>query len=541
MTQPFKILAADKLADEGLAYIRAQDDAELTDRPGISEQELASIVGTFDGLIVRSGVQVSAKVFAKSGQLKAVARAGVGVDNIDLSAATEAGVLVMNSAEASTVTTAEHAFALMLALARHIGPAYKTMTEGRWERQAFQGIQLAGKTLGIVGFGRIGQAVAQRALAFDMKVIAHDPFINTPTMLNGTVKMYRNFTQMLPHADVVSFHVPLNNQTRGMLDAQAFSKYAKKGLLVVNASRGGIVDEQALLVAIDKGQCGGAALDVFSTEPPPADNGPGGDPGLRNHPKILTTPHLGASTIEAQEAVSTDAAVALMEFLRGHGVRGAVNVSDLRMDLDPLQQRFVDLAQRMAHLVNPMLCGGIMGVTLELAGEALTAVEVTIERMALIGLLQPHMDARLNLVNVRHLAERRGIHLRTVHIEEQQIHGPQVALDVECPDRTHRIVGCVYSDMQPRVVEINGYRMDMIPAGNMILISNDDRPGMIGVVGTEFGNANVNIADMTLSRRDKRALMLLNVDDDLPQALIDGLAKRPGILNVAVVRLPKQN
>jgi len=541
MTQPFKILAADKLADEGLAYIRAQDDAELTDRPGISEQELASIVGTFDGLIVRSGVQVSAEVFAKSGQLKAVARAGVGVDNIDLSAATEAGVLVMNSAEASTVTTAEHAFALMLALARHIGPAYKTMTEGRWERQAFQGTQLAGKTLGIVGFGRIGQAVAQRALAFDMKVIAHDPFINTPTMLDGTVKMYRNFMQMLPHADVVSFHVPLNNETRGMLDAQAFSKYAKKGVLVVNASRGGIVDEQALLVAIDKGQCGGAALDVFSIEPPPADNGPRGDPSLRNHPKILTTPHLGASTIEAQEAVSTDAAVALMEFLRGHGVRGAVNVSDLRMDLDTLQQRFVDLAQRMARLVNPMLCGGIMGVTLELAGEALTAAEVTIERMALIGLLQPHMDARLNLVNVRHLAEQRGIHLRTVRIDEQQIHGPQMALDVECPDRTHRIVGCVYSDMQPRVVEINGYRMDMIPAGNMILISNDDRPGMIGVVGTEFGNANVNIADMTLSRRDKRALMLLNVDDDLPQALIDGLAKRSGILKVAVVRLPKRD
>ncbi|MEE9212240.1 MAG: hydroxyacid dehydrogenase, partial [Phycisphaeraceae bacterium] len=329
-SQLFRILAADKLADEGLEYIRQQPDTELVNKPGLSEDQLAAIAGEHDAIIVRSGVQVTAKVLANPGRLKVIARAGVGVDNIDLDAATARGILVVNSAEASTVSTAEHAFALMMALSRHIGPAYRTMHDGGWDRNKFQGRQLAGKTLGVIGFGRIGHAVAQRALAFDIQVVAYDPFYNAPTALDGKVRMFADFLDLLPHADILTFHVPLNDQTRGMLNAQSLAK-CRQGVLVVNASRGGVVDEQALLEAVESDRCGGAALDVYQTEPLPPDS------PLRKHPKVLVTPHLGANTIEAQQAVSIDAARAALAYLRGQSVRGAVNVTGLRMDLDPVQ------------------------------------------------------------------------------------------------------------------------------------------------------------------------------------------------------------
>ncbi|MEX0777653.1 MAG: phosphoglycerate dehydrogenase [Phycisphaeraceae bacterium] len=551
-------MVPDKLADEGLDYVRAQPDVELTSKPGITEAELAPMVGDYDGLIVRSGIQVTAAVLAKPGRLKAIARAGVGVDNIDLDAATEHGILVMNSAEASTISTAEHAFSLLMALARQIGPAYKKMAEGGWDRNKFMGTQLSGKTLGVVGFGRIGRTVAERALAFGMTVVAYDPFINAGFMMDGKVRMFASFEELAPNADLLTFHVPLNEQTKGMLGVATFAK-VRKGVLVINAARGGVVDEAALLAALDSGQCGGAALDVFDQEPPPADS------PLRKHPRLLVTPHLGASTHEAQQAVSIAAAEQLLEYLRGQGVRGAVNAGGLRVDLSPLQNKFVDLVQRMAALINPMVTRGIAGVTFEIAGKELAAVAGTIERFGLVGLLKGYLAVPVNMINVRHIAEQRGIRLRTVISEgEEKGDGPQLAMEITGPsgavddqtphgDESRRIVGKVYQDMRPRVVEINRYHMDMVPAGHMVLIQNEDRPGMIGMVGSEFGSANVNIADMTISRRTSAgisgggsggtsggatALMVLKVDAAPPESLLNRLKARPGILKVAAVKLP---
>ncbi|MCE9591807.1 MAG: phosphoglycerate dehydrogenase [Planctomycetes bacterium] len=552
MPDKFRILAADKLADEGLDFLRSQPDVELVNKAGIKEDELARIIGEHDGMIVRSGVTVTAKVLENPGRLKIIARAGVGVDNIDLEAATSKGILVVNSAEASTITTAEHAFALLMALARNIGPAYKVMAEGGWDRNKFNGRQLAGKTLGVVGFGRIGRTVAERALAFGMNVVAYDPFINAATMMDGKVRMFSQFIDLVPHADILTFHVPLNEQTRGLLNKESFCK-CRKGVLVVNASRGGVVDESAVIPAIDAGQCGGAALDVFETEPPAANN------PLRKHPKVLLTPHLGASTVEAQQAVSVDAAASVLAYLRGEGIHGAVNAGGIRLDLDPLQQRYVDLAQRMARLISPMITRGIGRVTFEISGDSIAAAAGTLERMALVGLLQGHMDVPLNVVNVRHVAEQRGIKLQTIKSTDPsgpaptgpqltiEVHGPEgaVASDTPAADRTRRIVGRVYQDMRPRVVEINGYFMDMVPAGAMALIQNEDRPGIIGVVGSEFGAAGVNIADMAISRRETpdgkiTALMVLKVDGDVPDSLLNRLRARPGILKVATVKLPKE-
>lgn len=534
MTQTFRILAADKLAAEGIAYIELQPDVELVNKPGLTEAELASIAGEHDGMIVRSGVQVTAKVLENPGRLKVIARAGVGVDNIDLDAATAHGILVLNSAEASTISTAEHAFTLMMALARQIGPAYKKVSEGGWDRNKFMGTQLAGKTLGVVGFGRIGQAFAERALVFGMQVIAYDPFINATTMMDGRVKMHRQFDAILPHCDILTFHVPLNEQTRGMLNRDTFPR-CRKGVLVINASRGGVVDEAALIEAIDNGQCGGAAIDVFETEPPPVDH------PLRTHPKVLCTPHLGASTREGQEAVSVSAAQYLLEYLRGQGIRGAVNAPGLRVDLDPLQACFVDLAARMAQLISPMITEGIGRVTLEMNGESVVAAAGTIERITLMNLLRSHLDTVLNIINVRHVAEVRGIKLRIVNNEDPR-GGSQLAIIVEgaaagAPPR--RIVGRVYADMRPRVVEINNYHMDMIPEGVMVLIQNEDRPGMIGLVGRQFGQAKVNIADMAISRRDDTALMVLKVDDEPGDALLESVRTQAGIRKVAKIKLPK--
>ncbi len=542
MAKKFKILVPDKLAAEGLAFIESQPDVELTSKPGITVDELVPIAGNYDGMIVRSGIKVTAEVLADPGELKVIARAGVGVDNIDLEAATAHGILVLNSAEASTISTAEHAFTLMMALARNIGPAYKKMTEGGWDRSAYTGTQLAGKTLGVVGFGRIGQTVAQRALAFEMKVVAYDPFINQPTMMDGQVKMHRRFEDMLPLADILTFHVPKNDDTRGMLNGETFGQ-CRKGVLVINAARGGIVDEQALVEALDSGQCGGAAVDVYESEPPPEDH------PLRSHPRVLVTPHLGASTGEAQQAVSVSAAQFLLAYLRGEGVTGAVNAPGLRVDLDPMQACFVDLASRMAQLISPMVTRGFASIDIELAGSDLSPAAGTIERVALINLLREHFDVPLNIINVSQVAQRRGIQVRLVTLDESQRGGPQLTIEITGPreavqdaehpaDKKRRIVGRVYEDMRPRVMEINGYHMDMIPEGVMILIQNDDRPGMVGAVGMCLGEAKVNIADMAISRRDKTALMLLKVDDEPTEQILEALRACSGILKAAKVRLP---
>ncbi len=565
----FTLLAADKLADEGLAYIKDQPDAELLNRPDLValkaekgqdavDEEVGKLLaaGGVHAMAVRSGIKVTPKMLENPGDLKVIARAGVGVDNIDLPAATAKGILVVNTAEASTITTAELSFTLLMALLRKIGPASRTMHAGGWDRNKFKGRQLHGLTLGVVGLGRIGRTVAERAIAFGMDVVGYDPFVNTDLQLGAhTVKTFRDFADMLPHVDVLSFHVPKTEQTTGMLNADTFAK-CRKGVYVVNAARGGIVDEAALLEALESGQCAGAALDVYTSEPPPEDF------PLRTHPNALCVPHLGASTEEAQTAVSVEAAKACLAYLRGEGIKGAVNAGGVRVDLTEKQHAYVALADRMATLISPMVTRGIAEVTVELCGKDLAAAAGTIERTVLIGLLRRHFDTPLNVINVADVADQRGIKVATTTHETGSkapqalaglsgqltltITGPESATDSDTPaaDRTRRVVGRVYDDGLPRVLEINGYPMDMVPAGPMVVIRNDDKPGIIGTVGTTFGAAGVNIADMTIARRATAdgkaftALMLLKIDAEAPQALLDDLKTKDGILKVASVTLP---
>jgi D-3-phosphoglycerate dehydrogenase len=538
-----KILVADKLADDGLAFLR-ESGVQFDVRTGLTEDELAGAVGDFEGLIVRSGAKVTGKVLQKPGKLRVVARAGVGVDNIDLDAATAKGVLVLNTAEASTLSTAEHALALMLSLARKIPQADRQLRSAEldWKkRTAFQGTQLAGKTLGVVGMGRIGRTVALRALAMEMNVLGFDPYYSADTALDGKVRLIKDFDEFLRQLDVITFHVPGGESTRHLLDRRRLNEVCRKGLLVINDARGEVLDEFALAEALKEGRIAGAAIDVFAKEPPPKDH-----PlfGLSN---VVVTPHLGASTDEAQTAVSVDACKAVVAYLKSGEIRGAVNAGGIRLDLPPDEAPFAVLAARIGRLLAGYVEGGFKSITLRASGPRATRHMATFLRLATVELLDAHLDTPVNVINVEHLARGRGIELAT--IEEPNppagLVGDIVGIRVETTSgASHRILGTVYADGLPRILRVDGFTMDLVPSGQMVVIENRDQPGVIGLVGTSFGDAGVNIADMVISRDRKAdgsttALMILKTDSPPPEALLNRLRARPNILKVKSIPMPE--
>jgi D-3-phosphoglycerate dehydrogenase len=536
-----RILVADKLAAEGLAFLK-QSGIDYDEKIGLKEPELAAAVGAYDGLVVRSGAKVTAKVLENPGNLKAIARAGVGVDNIDLEAATAKGILVLNTAEASTLSTAEHALALMMALARKIPSAHQSFKSGAldWKkRSAFQGTQLAGKTLGVVGLGRIGRTVASRALAMDMAVLGFDPYFSSPTALDGRVRMVKEFDEFLSQLDVITFHVPGGESTKHLLNRERLFNTCRPNLLVINDARGEVVDEFALAEALKEKKIAGAALDVFQTEPPAKDH-----PlfGLEN---VVLTPHLGASTDEAQTAVSVEACKAVVAYLKSGEIRGAVNAGNLRLDLPPDEAPFAELARRIGALLAGLHEGGYKTITLRASGARAPKLMNTLLRLATVELLRPHLTDPVNVINVEHLARARGIELVAIHepAPPAGLVGDIVGVRAEGDgEASHRILGTVYADGLPRVVRVDGFAMDMIPEGNMVIIVNQDQPGVIGLVGSSFGDSGVNIADMVISREFREegavALMVIKTDQTPPDALLNRLRARPNILRVKSVVLP---
>ncbi len=530
----FNILVADKIAEEGLALLKAQADVQVTAQSQWKPGELGEKLGEFDGVIIRSGVRIKADDLKKPGRLKGIARAGVGVDNVDVEAATRAGILVMNTPDANTITTAEHAIALMLAMARKIAPADAHIRKGLWERNQFMGTQLADKTLGVIGLGRIGKAVAKRALGLEMKVIAYDPYYFDKTALAGQVAVIKNLDELLPQCDFITVHVP-GDKTKGLLDAEKLAK-CKKGVRLINCARGGIIDEMALAAALESGQVAQAALDVYEKEPP-----------AKDHPllalgadKILLTPHLGASTSEAQTAVSRDAVHELLLYLRGQGVEGAVNAGGIELKLSEHERAYADLARRMAMILAAIPEAGFSSITLRTNGELPRRIAPTLQRLAVIELLKSFMSESVNVVNAFHLAQQRGISLQheTMGQAVQRAIQHSIELEISEGDRKHTIIGTVFSDMQPRVLSIKGYWMDMVPAGSMALIVNQDRPGVIGLVGNTFGEMGINIADMSISRKGEKALMVLKLDAPPTAACIAALRAQPSLEVVKTFTVP---
>jgi D-3-phosphoglycerate dehydrogenase len=541
MPDALRILVADKLAPEGLALLN--DEGVAYDvKVGLDEAELAEAVKGYDGLAVRSGAKVTATVLDAPGRLRAIARAGVGVDNIHLPSATAKGILVVNTAAASTLSTAEHAIGLMYALARKIPAAHAHVKEGGFKKGNYTGTQLAGKTLGVVGLGRIGQTVATRALAMEMTVLGYDPFFKGESALDGRVKIIKDFDDFLARLDVITFHVPGGGGTKHLLDRRRLFEVAKPTLLVVNDARGEVVDEYAVAEALQAERIAGAALDVFTVEPPPKDH------PLFSCDNVVLTPHLGASTDEAQTAVSVEACRALVAYLKRGEISGAVNLSGVKLDLPPDEAPFADLARRMGMLLTAYFAdGGVERVTVRASGKRAPKLLETLKRLAAVELLSPAMAGPVNVVNVESLCGERGVELASHHepAPPAGLVGDVVGVRAGAGQggESHRLLGTAYADGLPRVLRLDAFAMDLVPEGEMVLIENEDQPGVIGAVGAAFGDAGINIADMVISRAtgdDGRAsaLMVLKVDAAPGAGLLSDLRGRGNIRRVMHVTLP---
>ena len=530
-----KILIADKLAPEGATYLRSQNDVEVIENTGLTGDALVAAISDVDGLIVRSAVKLPSEILDKAFanpncRLKGIARAGVGVDNIDLPTATKYGVAVMNSASASTITTAEHAFALMISLARNVANSNAVLRGGGWDRSEYVGVQLAGRTLGIVGMGRIGQAVARRALAFGMEVIGFDPFMKEITALDGQVRMMKTFNELIEVVDIVSFHVPRTDETTGMLGKKQFA-ICKNDLLVVNAARGGIVDEDALIEALDAGQCAGAAIDVYMSEPPAEDH------PFRSHPKVLATPHLGASTVEAQEAVAVNACASLLRYLQGEGLDSAVNAGGLDLELNNRQRTYVELSQKMITLLGTVATiKNTKEVTVELRGKATAGKADTIARYALVALLQQCCEEPVSIINVSAVARELGVTASTIVGAADVVDSLTIRTKGE---HEHAIEGTVHADGLPRVTNIEGRRFDMVPSGHMITLFNNDTPGMVGKVGEVLGAGKVNIDEMVIGHGDDDgvAMMIIKTNTVPSNDLLTNLSNIDGVSKVAAAEV----
>jgi len=497
---------------------------------GLTPVELAKTLKDYDGMLIRSAVKVTADAFKNPGKLSVIARAGVGVDNVDLEAATAAGVLVLNTPDANTIATAEHTWAVILALHRRVADAHAHVLAGEWNRAAFKGDQLAGKALGIVGYGRIGRAVAHRALAFEMNVLVYDPFV-TPDRAGGEpVVFVSSLKELLPKVDCLTLHASLSDDTRGMINASTLS-LMKPTARLINCARGALIEETALADALNAGRLAGAAVDVYANEPPE------GSPLLAAR-NILLTPHLAASTVEAQQRVSVDAVDTLLAYLLRGEIRSGVNVTGLPATLSHRSRSFFDLCARMGALLSPWCAAGVERISVSVCGESLADVAGTLAWQAMVSVLSPHLDARLNLVNAKDQAKTRGIVVE--HSAKPAATGQldTITITIQSGSERHEIEGTVFDDGKPRVLGIDGYRMDLVPEQTIVLIFNDDRPGVIGLVGQRVGEAGINIADMALSRRGKTALMVLKLDVPLPETLRDSLRhENPPILSVRSVTL----
>jgi len=523
-----KILIADKLSQAGIDWLEQQDDVEVAVRPGLPPEKLAAAVRDFDGMIIRSGVKVREKVLAEPGRLKVIARAGVGVDNVDVPLATEKGVVVMNTPDANTVSTAELALTLMMALSRRVSPANASLREGQWNRKAFQGTQLAGKTLGIVGLGRIGQAVAHRALALDMRVLGFDPFV-AGTAPEG-VEMVRDLEALCRQADYLTVHVPKTPQTEGMIGAEQLA-VMKPTARLINAARGGIIDEAALLEALQEERVAGAGLDVYTAEPPE-------DETLRalvTHPNVLSTPHLGASTEEAQEQVALQAAEQVAEFLRDGRLRNALNVPGFAKGLPPLVQAYGQVGRSLGLILAALAPQGLEAVEIAYKGRLAELNYDPVRAYVLVGLLGGHLDQPVNFVNAPMLAEQRGVEVEQITTDRAGDFAHGLEVRVATPGGHRQAAATVIGSGLPRVISIQDYEIEMDPRGHILLVFNDDQPGVVGKIGSILGGRGVNIADMVLSRKqaEAKALMGVRLDRAPPD---DALAEIRGLDYVNDVR-----
>ncbi len=524
-----KVLVTDRLAGPGLEILERAPGIEVINQPGLPPGDLLEAVVDVEGLVIRSGTKVTADVIGRAERLRVIGRAGIGVDNVDVPAATERGIVVMNTPEGNNITAAEHAIALLVSLARHVPQATASMKAGRWDKTQFIGLELFNRTLGVLGLGNIGRVVAQRAHGLGMKVIAYDPFIASEAAAKLDVELVE-FNALLARADVISVHVPKTKDTTGFLGRDAFAR-VKPGALLVNAARGGIVDEEALLEALDAGRIGGAALDVFEQEPPPAEH-----PLLR-HDRVICTPHLGASTEQAQVNVSIAVAEQVRDYLLSDIIGNAVNVPSISRELLGRMRPYLVLAEKLGCFQGPLCAGGIEQIEIEYSGEVAELDVAPVTVAMLKGLLEPMTDA-VNMVNAPVLAQSRGI--KVIESKSNRAEDFASAMTTRVRGCENRLIaGAIFHGGQPRIVRIDDFMLEAIPEGPTILLHNRDQPGVVGAVGTLLGEEGVNISRMQLAlvRERGEAAMLVNVDLRPAERVMERLRGLEHMISAQLVEL----
>jgi D-3-phosphoglycerate dehydrogenase len=524
-----RVLVTDRIAEDGLEILRSEADVDV--RLGISREELIDIIPSYQALVVRSETKVTADVL-EACNLLVIGRAGVGVDNIDIEAATRRGAIVVNAPEGNTIAAAEHTIALMMALARHIPDAHASLSSGKWERSKFLGVELRGKTIGIIGLGRVGIEVARRARGLEMRVVGFDPFVSAERAQSLGVQLAGTKEELISESDFVTIHVPLN-QANPVLIGEAEFKIARPGLRVINVSRGGQVDEEALLAALESGRVAGAAIDVFPEEPPPPDL-----PLLR-HPRVLVTPHLGASTAEAQERVAVDVAHQILAVLRGEPAIYAVNMPYIPAETFKVIAPYLEAATQAASLATQLASGQIEGIEIEYLGE-LADVDVTPLKSAVIrGLLAPISEENVTLVNASLIAEQRGMKIVERKGDYEGIYKDLIRVHLSTSAGRTSISATVGHD-GPHITEINDFWVDISPGqGHLLICENLDRPGMIGRIGSILGEKDINISFMRVGRDAERAraLMVLGLDNDVDPDVAAEIVRIPNIFSARTARL----
>ena len=535
-TVAYRVLVTDKLADEGLDLLRAAPDLEVVVNTKLDFNGLRAALAEADGIVIRSGTQLTAEVLKDQARLKVIVRAGVGVDNIDVPAATREGIVVMNTPGGNTVSTAEHTMALMLALSRNVAKANDSLKAGRWDRTKFTGTQLGGKTLGIIGLGRVGLAVAERAQAFDMKVVGYDPFMSAERALEFGIESVSSVDDLWSQCDYFTLHTPLSEETRNIVNAAALAKM-KPTARIINCARGGLIDEPALAEALTAGKIAGAAVDVFDPEPPPADN------PLVTHPSVLVTPHLGASTEEAQLSVAVEAASLLTAFFGRGQVRFAVNMPSLdKAELDD-NRLYLDLGRRLGMLHAQMDRGTPKSVTIRYRGEVASKSTRLITAAFAAGWLETAVEGQVNLVNAESMLKDRGIAIIEEKTTEPHDFGTMIQTEVTTDKKTYIAAGTLFGKEFLRLVRLGEFRLDAHLDGNLFVFSHKDVPGLIGFLGTTFGRHNVNIAQMNVGRNQDHpggeAIGVVNLDSIPPDSAIAEVNANKDIISTSLIKLPK--
>ena len=522
-----RVLISDKLSPAAVAIFKERG-VEVDVKPGLDKDELAKIIGDYDGLAIRSNTKVTAKLLENATRLKVVGRAGIGVDNVDSPAATARGIIVMNTPFGNSITTAEHAIAMMFALAREIPAADASTQAGKWEKNRFMGVKLTGKVLGIIGCGNIGSIVAERGLGLKMRVIAFDPFLSEERALELGVEKV-DLEHLLARADFITLHTPLTAHTRNILSAENLAR-TRKGVRIINCARGGLVDEAALRAALDSGHVAGAAFDVFSEEP--ANKNP-----LFGHPHVVATPHLGASTNEAQENVALQVAEQMSDYLMRGAISNAINFPSITAEEAPKLKPFIALAEGLGSFAGQLTEDPIVKVTITYEGAVATLKTKALTSAAIAGLLRPSL-ADINVVSAPSVAAQRGIVIEEATRGVCADYESFITLTVTTEKQERAVGGTVFHDGKPRILSIKDIKVDAEFTPSMIYVTNDDKPGFIGRFAGQLGEANVNIATFALGRDKKggSAIALVSIDGEAPAGALEKVAQIPGVRQVKALR-----